>query len=76
MKQTRRCGECGATDIRTTTVSAGGGHAPDLLPGAHSFWRSGQLEIYICVACGHLQFFVARKYLPKVMESEKFKRYV
>jgi hypothetical protein len=76
MKQTRRCSECGATDIRTATVPAGGGHAPDLLPGAHSFWRQAKLEVYICAACGYFQYFVPREFLGKVIESEKFKRYV
>jgi len=76
MKQTRRCAECGATDIRTTTVSSGGGHAPDLLPGAHAWWRSGKLEIYVCAVCGYFQFFVPSEYLAKVLESEEFKPYV
>jgi hypothetical protein len=72
MKRTKRCGECGTSNIRTTTVSAGGGYAPDLLPGAHSFWKSGQLEVYICCTCGHFQFFVPEAGLPKVLESKSF----
>jgi hypothetical protein len=74
MKKTRRCNECGASDIRTTTVSAGGGHAPDLLPGTHPWWKSGRLDVYICCACGHFQYFVPDEALPEVMQSEKFTR--
>jgi hypothetical protein len=73
MKRTRRCGECGGTHIRTTTVSAGGGYAPDLLPGAHPWWKAGKLEVFVCAACGHFQLFVPSDLLPAVLESEKFK---
>ena len=74
MKHTRRCSECGGTNIRTTTVSAGGGHAPDLLPGTHSWWHTGSLEIYICLGCGHFQFFVPSDELSDVAESKNFTR--
>lgn len=73
MKRTKRCGECQGVDIRTTVVSAGGGYAPDLLPGAHSWWRSGKLEVYVCATCGNFQFFVPSDLLPKVVESGNFK---
>jgi hypothetical protein len=72
VKRTKRCNECGATDIRTATTTAGGGHAPDFLPGAHPWWRSGRLEIYVCCACGYFQFFVPEDELQEVRESEKF----
>jgi hypothetical protein len=72
MKTTKRCGECGGTKIRTTTVSAGGGHAPDLLPGAHPWWKSGKLEVYVCSTCGHFQFFVPETALQALVESGSF----
>ena len=72
MKDTKKCAECGGSRIRTATVSAGGGYAPDLLPGAHPWWKSGTLQIYVCVTCGHLQFFVPSEDLPEVIESQKF----
>jgi hypothetical protein len=74
MKRTGRCGECGGSDIRTTTVSAGGGYAPDLLPGAHPWWRSGKLEVYICCLCGSFRYFVPDDALSEVRESSKFDR--
>jgi len=76
MKHTRRCSECGSTDIRTTTVWSGGGHSPDLLPGAHPWLLSGRIEIYICAVCGYFQYFVPPEYLAKVRESKKFTPYV
>ena len=73
MKRTKRCGECGTSNIRTTTVWSGGGHSPDLLPGAHPWWKAGQLEVYVCCTCGHFQYFVPEEILPRVVESKKFR---
>ncbi len=73
MKHTKRCNECGGRNIRTTTVAAGGGYAPDLLPGTHSWWKSGTLEVFVCVGCGHFQFSVPTDVLPSVIESREFK---
>ncbi len=72
MKHSGKCGECGSSDIRTTVVYAGGGHAPDLLPGTHPWWKSGQLEVYVCCTCGYFQYFVPESALPEVRESKKF----
>ena len=75
MKHAKRCGECGGTNIRTTTVLAGGGYAPDLLPGAHPWWKSGKLEIFVCADCGHFQFFVPTDVLEHVIASKEFRPY-
>jgi len=75
MKRTGKCRECGGSDIRMATVSSGGGYAPDLLPGAHPWWSSGRLEVYICCACGHFQYFVPEDQLSEVAKSSKFEPY-
>ena len=72
MKRSRKCSECGSSDIRMTTVFAGGGYAPDLLPGAHPWWKSAKLEIYVCCTCGYFQYFVPESGLAAVRESKKF----
>ena len=72
MKRDRKCGECGGSDIRMAVVSSGGGHAPDLLPGAHPWWKSGSLEVYVCLNCGHFQYFVPLEALQSVRESKRF----
>lgn len=72
MKRSRKCVECGSSDIRMTTVSAGGGYAPDLLPGAHPWWKGGKLEVYVCCNCGHFQYFVPDADLEAVRKSRKF----
>ena len=73
MKHSRKCGECGGSDIRMAKVPAGGGHAPDLLPGAHPWWRRGRLEVYVCCTCGYFQYFVPESELAMVRESGRFK---
>jgi len=75
MKRTRQCPTCGGREIYTTEVSAGGGYAPDLLPGAHPWWRGEKLEIYVCTTCGHLQHYVPEGDLAEVRESKKFRKF-
>ena len=75
MKRSHQCPTCGSRDIYTTEVPAGGGHAPDLLPGAHPWWRPGRIELYVCGACGHFQQYVPENDLAKVRESKKFRQY-
>ena len=76
MKRDRKCTECGSSDICMTVVPAGGGqrwwYAPDLLPGAHPWWKSGRLEVYVCLSCGYFQYFVPPDALQKVRKSKKF----
>ena len=75
MKHTKRCGECGGKNIRTTTVPAGGGYAPDLLPDTHPWWKSSKLEVFVCTDCGLFQYFVPKDLLGGVIESSKFKTF-
>ncbi len=75
MKRTKRCSECGGSEIYRAEVDAGGGNAPDMLPGAHAWWRSGKFEVYVCGSCGYYQFFVPEEFLSKIKQEEKFERY-
>lgn len=75
MKRTRKCSECGGSEIYKAEISAGGGYAPDMLPGAHAWWRAGKLEAYVCGSCGHYQFFVSEEHLAKVKQSKGFRKY-
>ena len=75
MKRTKKCSECGGGEIYRAEIAAGGGYAPDMLPGAHAWWRAGKMEVYVCGSCGHYQFFVPEEYLSKVKQGKKFERY-
>lgn len=75
MKVTKKCSECGGGEIYRTVISAGGGHAPDMLPGAHPWWRGGKMEVYVCGKCGHYQFFVPQEHLENIKQLKKFEKY-
>jgi len=76
MKHTKKCSECSGSEIYRTEVGAGGGYAPDLLPGTHPWWRSGKLEVYVCGRCGHYQLFVPEEALSEMKHKQKFEKYL
>ena len=75
MKYSKRCSECNGEEIYSTVIDAGGGYAPDLLPGTHPWWRSGKIEVFVCGTCGLYQFFVPKESLDEIKQTEKFERY-
>lgn len=50
----KTCPECGGKDLFETvgTIRAGGGYAPDLLPGLHGWLRGGNMRAVLCADCG------------------------
>jgi hypothetical protein len=63
------CAHCGGKQLFVTRkpIHAGGGYAPDLLPGLHPWYRGGRLQLVLCADCGLLQAFAdpqAREALP------------
>jgi hypothetical protein len=61
------CANCGGRQLYVTNkpVSAGGGYAPDLLPGLHPWYRGGRLQLVLCADCGLLHAFAD----PRAVES-------
>ena len=76
MKLSKKCSECKGSEIYRTKVGAGGGYAPDMLPGAHPWWRSGKLEVYVWGTCGHYQLFVPAEALLEIKHQQKFEKYI
>lgn len=66
MKFTKKCSECGGTDIYTTKSAGPAG--VQLLPHIGGLLAAPQLEIYVCGGCGHHQVFVPPLYLKEVKE--------
>lgn len=61
------CVICGASELHTAEVSAGGGLTPSLLP--IGVLHSPRFRLKICVSCGHTRWFVPSDLLPKVREQ-------
>ena len=59
--------------VRIWTTWMQKGPLLNFLPGAHSWWRSGRLDVYVCFVCGFLQLFVSPEFLSKGCESDDFK---
>ncbi len=71
----KTCPSCNGEVLYTTTVSAGGGYAPELLPGLGSFFfNSAKFRVVLCQSCGHTSFFAEQAALEKVASSPKWQR--
>jgi hypothetical protein len=53
-------------------VSAGGGHAPDHLPGLGGTFSSEKFHIVLCADCGLTRFFARPEALTKLSASKKW----
>ena len=71
MKQSKKCPECGRSNIYMGIVSAGS--QQEVLPGAIPWYKVAKLEVYVCTDCGFYQHFVPAELLAGVRESKKFK---
>lgn len=69
------CPSCGGRNLyEGPSVSAGGGHAPNYLPGLGTWWRSESFQLVICRDCGLTRFFASKEAREKLAESSKWKR--
>ena len=75
MMQTSPCPNCGGKDLyRSRAVSAGGGHAPNYLPGLGGFFAAEKFHLVMCRDCGLTRFFARREATEKLSESNKWER--
>jgi predicted nucleic-acid-binding Zn-ribbon protein len=69
------CPNCGGNQLyQSDPVSAGGGHAPDYLPGLGSFLRAEKFTLVLCRDCGLARFFARPEALPKLGDASKWHR--
>jgi len=69
------CPNCRSTDLyRSKLVSAGGGHAPNYLPGLGSMWRTAKFYLVLCSDCGLTRFFASDEATAAVRSSKKWER--
>jgi predicted nucleic-acid-binding Zn-ribbon protein len=69
------CPSCSGRNLfEGPAVSAGGGHAPNYLPGLGTWWRSETFQLVICRDCGLTRFFASKAAREKLADSPKWKR--
>lgn len=68
------CPNCESSTLyRGPETSAGGGHAPNYLPGLGTFLRAARFTLVVCRDCGLARFFAAPEARAKLKESGKWK---
>lgn len=69
------CVNCGGKELYRTrkAVSAGGGYAPNYLPGLGR-WGAEKFDVIVCRHCGLTQLFARREALDKLVSSSKWQR--
>jgi len=72
------CSSCGGRNLFRSTkpVSAGGGHAPDYLPGLGRFFVSEKFHVVLCRDCGLTRLFARREALDKLADSTKWEQVI
>ena len=74
MDQVAPCPECGSKTLyRGPETSAGGGHAPNYLPGLGKFLSTARFVLVVCRDCGLTRFFAQPEARAKLKESGKWK---
>jgi len=66
---------CGSKHLyKSVEVSAGGGHAPNYLPGLGSWLSSEKFFLVLCKDCGLTRFYARSHAMEKLGESKKWIR--
>jgi predicted nucleic-acid-binding Zn-ribbon protein len=75
MDKTSPCPNCDGRNLyKSKEVSAGGGHAPNYLPGLGSFWLAERFYVVLCKDCGLTRFFARPEAMEKLPDSKAWKR--
>ena len=69
------CPECHRDRLyRSAAVSAGGGYAPNYLPGLGGIFSSANFTVVVCADCGLTRFYAVKEALSKLGESDKWRK--
>ena len=76
MKNAVSCPNCDGKRlfISSRPVSAGGGYAPNYLPGLGRFWRAEKFNVVVCEDCGLTRFFASTDACARLASSTKWTR--
>jgi predicted nucleic-acid-binding Zn-ribbon protein len=68
------CPECGGKSLYSgPPTSAGGGHAPNYLPGLGRFFSSAKFVLVVCRDCGLTRFYAQPDARAELTESSKWR---
>ncbi len=69
------CAGCGGSELyQSKPVSAGGGYAPNYLPGLGGWVMAAKFRLVVCRSCGLTMFFAGEDALAKLPESDDWTR--
>jgi hypothetical protein len=69
------CPNCRSSRLYASKdVSAGGGYAPNYLPGLGGTFSAEKFNLVICADCGLVRFFAREKALSRVADSKKWEK--
>jgi predicted nucleic-acid-binding Zn-ribbon protein len=75
MSKISSCPNCGNGNLfESVEVSAGGGYAPNYLPGLGGFLLSAKFVLITCEDCGLTGFFTRPEDRSKLSTSSKWKK--
>lgn len=67
------CPNCRSVSLyQSQPVSAGGGHAPNYLPGLGGTWSAEKFIVVVCMDCGLTRFFARPEATQKLSSSKKW----
>jgi predicted nucleic-acid-binding Zn-ribbon protein len=66
------CPNCQSHDqYRSKEVGAGGGHAPNYLPGLGRWYAAAKLTVVVCRSCGLTRFFASQEALDRLSDVDE-----
>ena len=75
MDTIKACPNCGGGNLfRSQEISAGGGYAPNYLPGLGGFFGAEKFVVVVCHDCGLARFFARPQARVKLQEGKKWTR--
>jgi hypothetical protein len=70
------CPNCKSTQLYRTLkpVGAGGGYAPNYLPGLGPWYAAARFDVVVCRDCGHTRWFASDEARKKLGDSQRWTR--
>jgi hypothetical protein len=66
------CPNCDSNEVfRSDPISAGGGHAPNLLPGLGKWHSPAKMHVVVCRSCGLMRLFAAEDAMSRLTSDRK-----